>query len=169
MGGCNVRVFRRPTRRVHQRRHPDVGARWRCVAGARCRMTVWYDFTTTLRNTGRSGIAATEWHLGTALIEAHPDVRCFALRDRRGLIEIDARTDLGGAFYASATAVAPPVVTRSVPTWRGRVRVAIKPVLGRFADPIVGALATMYRWPVRARRAVSRSFDRSLTALRRPA
>ena len=132
-------------------------------------MTVWYDFTTTLRNTGRSGIAAAEWHLGTALIEAHPDVRCFALRDRRGLIEIDARTDLGAAFYASATAVAPPVVTRSVPTWRGRVRVAIEPVLGRFADPIVGALATMYRWPVRARRAVSRSFNRSLTALRRPA
>jgi len=131
-------------------------------------MIIWYDFTTTLRNTGRNGIAAVEWNLGTALLEADPDARCFALQDLRGLTEIDPRTRLSGAFYASAIAVAPPLVARSVPTWRGKLRAAIAPLLGRYADPLIGALASAYRWPARARQGMSRALNRSLRALRKP-
>ena len=132
-------------------------------------MTVWYDFTTTLRNAGRNGIAAVEWNLGTALLDTETDVRCFALRDRRGLTEIDPRTDLHAAFYASATAIAEPLVTRSLPTWRSRARAAMAPFRGRYADPVVAAIASLHRWQVVARRSASRSLNRTLTAARRPA
>ena len=52
-------------------------------------MTIWYDFTTSLRNSSRNGIAAVEWSLGRALIEAVPATQAFALRGRHGLIPID--------------------------------------------------------------------------------
>ena len=50
-------------------------------------MTIWFDFTTTLRNSSRNGIADVEWNLGVALLAAD-ERRCarFALDERRGLV-----------------------------------------------------------------------------------
>jgi glycosyltransferase involved in cell wall biosynthesis len=131
-------------------------------------VTLWYDFTTSLRNTGRNGIAAVEWNLGTAMVESDVTTRCFALRDRRGLMEIDRNADLGAAFYASGTAVAPPRVISSVQTWRGSLRAMVAPRFGRYAEPVGAALARAYSWPIHARGWMSRSLDRTLSSIRRP-
>ncbi len=109
-------------------------------------MTIWYDFTTTVRNRGRSGIASVEWHVGQALLDGDPDARCFELRGRRGLVEIDRHAGLAGAVYASgAGAVAP--VSIAPPTWRDDLRLALRSRLGRRADPIVRLLSAVYQLP----------------------
>ncbi|MEO6653664.1 MAG: glycosyltransferase [Ilumatobacteraceae bacterium] len=63
-------------------------------------MTIWYDYTTTLRNTGRSGIANVEWSIGRELRELRPDVGVFASQERSGLSVLDADVDLRDAVYA---------------------------------------------------------------------
>jgi glycosyltransferase involved in cell wall biosynthesis len=119
-------------------------------------MTFWYDFTTTMRNRSRNGIAAAEWSLGTALLDAEPTTRAFVLRERHGLVPIDAQIELSGALYASPGAdVAPGNEVR--PTWRGRARVALDASLGQYATPVVRLLSQIYHLPRRAARAVSKT------------
>ena len=95
-------------------------------------MTIWYDFTTTLRNRSRNGIANVEWSLGMALLQrGEGDVRAFALDERNGLCELDPTTDLADALYAS-----PPQATTRLgdPDQRS--------MLGAFRSRVVAALGT---------------------------
>lgn len=63
-------------------------------------MRIWYDYTTTIRNTGRSGIANVEWSVGRALRSQRPNARTFALTPRGGLVVIDPDVALADAEYA---------------------------------------------------------------------
>lgn len=123
-------------------------------------MTVWYDFTTTLRATGRNGIAAAEWNLGTALLAAEPSTRCFALEGRNRLVPIDPTVDLRNAVYAS-TIVGRSATTTAPPTWRDRVRVRLWASLGPQAVPLIRAMSAVYQFPADLRRALSSRAPRS--------
>jgi glycosyltransferase involved in cell wall biosynthesis len=130
-------------------------------------VTIWYDFTTTVRNRGRNGIANVEWNIGQALLAASPDARCFELRGRRGLVELDRSTRLAAAVYASSDVPAPGILV-AVPTWRDRLRTGLYSRLGRRADPLIRGLSSVYQLPVEMRRLPSRA--RALAAGRdRPA
>ena len=48
----------------------DVGRHGRPTIAQCPPMTIWYDFTTTLRNRSRNGIANVEWSLGMALLSS---------------------------------------------------------------------------------------------------
>ncbi|MCB0965406.1 MAG: glycosyltransferase [Ilumatobacter sp.] len=113
-------------------------------------MTLWFDFTTTIRNQGRSGIAGAEWNIGQALLEATPDLRCFELAGRKGLVEIDPRVRLAGAVYASSSG-GTAIVVNVTPTWRDRVRVGLRSRLGRRADPYIRAMSRVYQAPATMR------------------
>ena len=114
-------------------------------------MTVWYDFTTTVRNRGRSGIAGVEWNIGEALRASAPDVRCFELSGRRGLVELDPGVRLSSAAYASPDAVVAEVIN-ATPTWRDDLRRTVRDRFGVRADPFIRALSTVYQMPHTVRR-----------------
>ena len=106
-------------------------------------MTIWYDYTTTLRSTGRNGIANVEWSVGASLRDERPDVRAFALEPRRGLVVIDPDTDLRDAVYARSEP-APPTVGATTPGGRSALRIAVADLLSTRAPwmipPVAGAL-----------------------------
>lgn len=131
-------------------------------------MTIWYDFTTTLRNRGRSGIANVEWNIGEALRETVPELRCFESDLRRGLVEIDPATRLASAVYASSGAVAHSVITVS-PTWRDRLRVALRTRLGPRADPLIRSMSAAYQLPRTVRRVRAEGWTRRPVRRERPA
>jgi glycosyltransferase involved in cell wall biosynthesis len=113
-------------------------------------VTIWYDFTTTVRNRGRSGIASTEWNIGQALLAVRPETRCFQLSGRRGLVELDPSTELAAAVYASSDAVA-PIAVNAVPTWRDDVRRTLRARFGPRADPAIRMMSRLYQLPRAAR------------------
>jgi glycosyltransferase involved in cell wall biosynthesis len=43
-------------------------------------MTIWFDYTTSLRATGVSGIGRVEWNVGAALCRVRPDVRAVSVQ-----------------------------------------------------------------------------------------
>ncbi len=114
-------------------------------------MTIWYDYTTTLRNTGRSGIANVEWSVGRALRVVDPTVRAFSLANRGGLIEIDADRDLTSALYASSMP-GPPRATVAPVTWRDHVRLGLVAVLGRHSTTVIRSVSAAYQRSLAARR-----------------
>jgi glycosyltransferase involved in cell wall biosynthesis len=116
-------------------------------------MTIWYDFTTTVRNEGRSGIAKTEWSIGESLLSRSPAPRCFVLEGRRGLVEIDAASELGTAVYSRPDAVS-TIVPNAVPTWRDRVRATLLGRYGRRAAPAIRFMSHVYQLPATAKRAL---------------
>jgi alpha-1,2-rhamnosyltransferase len=121
-------------------------------------VTIWYDFTTTIRNTSRNGIANVEWSLGSALLDSEGDVRCCSLDQRFGLIEIDPAIDLAGAVYA-----APDVLPAVVPKARSMPRTLAAEVaglLGSSRAPIERAARWSYRLARRARRAALRQYSK---------
>jgi len=110
-------------------------------------MTIWYDFTTTIRNRGRSGIANAEWSIGQALVEHEgADLRCFELVGRHGLVELDPGSRLADVAYATPAAGG-PIVANVVPTWRDRARGRLRSSLGRRADPLIRVLSSIYQYP----------------------
>lgn len=113
-------------------------------------MTIWYDFTTTLRSPGRNGIANVEWSAGIALLDSGADVRCFALHGRSALLEIDPGS-LGGAVYA--TDDSPPAQSDGARTWRDGVRALLRHQLGPRSAPIIRAMSRAYQASRRALRA----------------
>jgi glycosyltransferase involved in cell wall biosynthesis len=108
-------------------------------------MTIWYDFTTTLRNRSRNGIANVEWRLGMALLTQHDDVRAFALDARNGLCELDPASDLAEAVYASPA----PAPTVWSDTAHSSVRAAIRSnlvtLLGANAAPVAEFVSSIRR------------------------
>jgi glycosyltransferase involved in cell wall biosynthesis len=114
-------------------------------------MTVWYDFTTTIRNRGRSGIANVEWSVGQALLQLDDDVRCFELAPRHGLVALDPVSRLATAVYASPGAE-PARAISAIPTWRDRVRAALRVRFGVRADSAIRMMSAVYRLPASVRR-----------------
>lgn len=131
-------------------------------------MTIWYDFTTTLRNTGRSGIANVEWSLGQALVASTAGVRSFSLDDRGRLVEVDAVRDLASTVYAGPSATS-SVATVAPPTWRDVARRTLSTTLGPRAAPLIRAMSRAYQVPVRVGRAVRSGDLSTLRSSRRPA
>lgn len=122
-------------------------------------MTIWYDYTTTLRNTGRSGIANVEWSVGKALRADRSDVRTFALVHRRGLVTIDADRALADAVYAQPQRdVANAVVTTGV----GGTRAVVIEVLETFAPWAIRPIVAALRVPRRLRSCIPASNGRGV-------
>lgn len=111
-------------------------------------MTIWYDFTTTLRNRSRNGIANVEWNLGWALMELDGDVRPCAL-GATGLVAIEPESVRAGALYG----VTEPQETIAAPPRSLRLDV-VKGLDRRFgpkAAPLTAALSDVYQLTRRAR------------------
>jgi glycosyltransferase involved in cell wall biosynthesis len=125
-------------------------------------VTIWYDYTTSLRNTGRSGIANVEWSVGRALRAADPSVRAFSLANRGGLTEIDADRELTTVLYASPEA-GPPRATIAPVTWRDHVRVGLVSVLGRHSTKVIRAISAAYQRSLAARRWIAGERDQVRT------
>jgi glycosyltransferase involved in cell wall biosynthesis len=106
-------------------------------------MTIWYDFTTTLRNRSRNGIANVEWNLGMALVQAADgDVRAFSLDERNGLCELDPAAALSDAVYASPaelTTSSDPNVSGS----RAVIRSVVAAALGNNAAPVARLVSSV--------------------------
>lgn len=121
-------------------------------------MTIWFDYTTSLRNRGRSGIAAVEWQLGSALRAVGGDtepIRSFVLDERDGLVEIDPAHRLSGAVYAEREQVAVlPAAERT--GLRGALRSAVASMLGGRQSPGDEALVKLLG-RIRATRAQARA------------
>ena len=117
-------------------------------------MTIWYDFTTTVRNRGRSGIANVEWNIGQSLLACDPNVRCFQLDHRRGLVEMDPTAQLAETVYASPLNQA-RTITTALPTWRSQIRSLLSALLGPRATPIIRSISTVYQLPKTVRRAAT--------------
>lgn len=105
-------------------------------------MTIWYDYTTTTRSTGRNGIANVEWSVGRALGQHRPDVRAFAVREGRRPVVIDPEVDLREAAYARP--VAPTQVAPTLTRDRG-LRVALGESIAAYAPWSMGALSSLLR------------------------
>lgn len=118
-------------------------------------MTIWYDFTTTLRNQGRNGIANVEWSIGAALLaDAHPP-RAFALQPGSGLIEVDPSVDLATTVYASGGSGA-STAQLTTETWRDTVRSVILATESRHATTAIRAISRVYQSPKQVRSGLSR-------------
>jgi glycosyltransferase involved in cell wall biosynthesis len=115
-------------------------------------MTVWYDYTTSLRAVSRNGIATSEWSLGRGLAAARSDVRCFVLGDDDRLVEIEPERDLAQAVYASPDGGLVPFAGSR--TWRTLVRAGLTAALGPAAIPVIQSIArARSRFATAARRA----------------
>lgn len=118
-------------------------------------MIIWYDYTTTMRNLGRSGIANTEWSIGEALRLLLPSVRPFALVDGE-LVDFDPASDLVGTAYS--TTLRPSAVGGG--SINDRIRSGLSRRLGWLAVPIIRRLASINarrrRLEARARAAANR-------------
>lgn len=101
-------------------------------------MTIWYDYTTTLRNQGRSGIANVEWSTGEALQQLLPGVRPFALVDGE-LVEFDPTSDLHSTAYAATSTVPIPRAA----SLNDRIRSTLARRLGWLAVPVIRRLAAL--------------------------
>jgi glycosyltransferase involved in cell wall biosynthesis len=122
-------------------------------------MTVWYDYTTSLRATSRNGIAATEWRIGHELAHIDAGMRAFHLAPGRRLVEVDAASQLPSAIYADPHAVLTSVSVTG-DTWRSDVRALLVSTLGPVSTPVIQSLT-------RARVAVAR-WRSAVRGLRRP-
>jgi glycosyltransferase involved in cell wall biosynthesis len=109
-------------------------------------MTTWYDFTTTLRNRSRNGIANVEWSLGMALLQhGDGDVRAFAFDERNGLCELDPTSDLADALYASPPHASTTLGALDPRGLRGTIRSALVNVLGTNATPVAEFVSSIRR------------------------
>ncbi len=130
-------------------------------------MTIWYDFTTTLLNSGRSGIAASEWSIGQAMLDAAPGARSFVLDERRGLVEIDARVDLANAVYAGSEA-GTSMAAVALPAWRQIARRSAIALGPRWA-PVIAVVSKGVRAAHRKRRELQSRVRRGAPAVHRTA
>jgi glycosyltransferase involved in cell wall biosynthesis len=114
-------------------------------------LTIWYDYTTTLRNSSRNGIANVEWSIGHALRDLDPDVRCFRLSGGRHLVEIEPAELVTAVYAIDGPPLGEPVVGV---TWRDRVRGTLRSRLGSSGDVAIRTLSIGYAAMVSARAAV---------------